>query len=124
MFFFNLFPVFIIFLVIVVALFALMRYVGRQGQHQTDVKSSPVDMLRYQVPEGQDPAIVLAALQKEGFHAIPDVHGAGASHDVLIPCPEGVDRHRAHVRSIIQGTEQINYEGDQRQIPQVRFADE
>ncbi len=103
---------------------AAVRFLHRQAAHQDEVKSAPVDMLRYRVPEGQDPAIVVAALQKEGFEAIPDVQGAGASHDVLVPCGEGVEQHRAHVRSIIQSTEQINFEGDQRQIPQVKFADE
>ena len=118
------FVVVVIIIVLAIIVMAAVRFVHRQAAHQDEVKSAPVDMLRYRVPEGQDPAIVVAALQKEGFQAIPDVQGAGASHDVLIPCSEGVERHRAHVRSIIQGTEQINFEGDQRQIPQVKFADE
>ena len=111
-------------IVVAIIVVAVVRFLHRQAGHQDEVKSAPVDMLRYRVPEGQDPAIVVAALQKEGFQAIPDVQGAGASHDVLIPCHDGIERHRSAVRSIIQGTEQINFEGDQRQIPQVKFADE
>jgi hypothetical protein len=118
------FVVVVIIIVLAIIVMAAVRFVHRQAAHQDDAKSAPEEMLRYHVPEGQDPAIVVAALQKEGFRAIPDVQGAGASHDVLIPCSEDVERHRAHVRSIIQGTEQINFEGDQRQIPQVKFADE
>jgi len=111
-------------IVLAIIVGAVVRFLHRQAAHQDELKSSPVDMLRYRVPEGQDPSIVVAALKKEGFDALPDVQGAGASHDVLIPCTDGVERHRAHVRSIIQSTEQINFEGDQRQIPQVKFADE
>ncbi|HEY6935104.1 MAG TPA: hypothetical protein VI452_17015 [Marmoricola sp.] len=121
------YTVFVIIALLVVVgfiVFAAVRFLHRQARHQDEVKSAPVDTLRYRVPEGQDPAIVLAALQKEGFKAIPDVQGAGPSHDVLIPCPDDTERHRAHVRSIIQSTEQVNFEGDQRQIPQVKFADE
>lgn len=118
------FVVVVIIIVLAVIVMAAVRFLHRQAAHQDEVKAAPVDMLRYRVPEGQDPAIVVAALQKEGFEAMPDVQGAGASHDVLIPLSDGVEQHRAHVRSIIQSTEQINFEGDQRQIPQVKFADE
>ena len=116
----------IIALLIVVGIIVLagVRYLHRQARRQDEVKSTSVETLRYRVPEGQDPSLVVAALQKEGFEAIPDVQGAGASHDVLIPCADGVERHRAHVRSVIQGAEQINFEGDRKQLPRVRFADE
>ncbi|HET8559912.1 MAG TPA: hypothetical protein VFL69_05295 [Marmoricola sp.] len=111
-------------IIVVVTLLSGGRFLGRQGRVQEEAKTSSVDMLRYRVPEGQDPAVVLAALQKEGFEAIPDLQGSGSTQDVLIPCEGGVDRHRAHVRSVIQSTDRINIEGDRTQIPRVRFADE
>lgn len=100
------------------------HFTRRQAEAQKDAKNQDVEMLRYRVPEGQDPAMVLAALQKEGFDAVPDVQGAGPSHDVLVPCVDGVERHRAHVRSVIQSVEEVNSTGDRRQLPRVKFADE
>jgi hypothetical protein len=65
--------------------------------------------LRYHVPEGQDPAAVLAALETEGYAAT--LSPAPATHEVLIPCRSGAERERAHVRSVIAHAS-LNMEGD------------
>jgi hypothetical protein len=106
-----------------IALVSGGRFSSRQGDVQAEAKAG-TDMLRYHVPEGWDPAMVLAALQKEGFEAVPDLNGSGATQDLLIPCRDGVERHRAHVRAVIESAEQANFMGDLDQLPQVRFADE
>lgn len=101
------------------------RISSRQARAQDEVKSGAVDTLRYRVPEGWDPATVLAALQKEGFDAVPDLNnGSGATQDLLIPCPDDVEQHRARVRSVIESAEEADFIGDREQLPRVRFADE
>lgn len=78
------------------------------------------ETLRYRVPEGQDPAAVLAALEVEGYAAT--MSPAPASDVVVIPCQRGADHERAHVRAVIAHAA-LNLEDDPGDHP-VRFADE
>lgn len=80
------------------------------------------DTLRYRVPEGQDPAAVMAALEAAGYHATPAPELN--THDLLVPCPHGADpaQQRAHVRAVIAGAA-LNLEGDSERSPVV-FEDE
>ncbi|MFI2708195.1 hypothetical protein ACH5WX_11690, partial [Nocardioides sp. CER28] len=82
--------------VIVAAVSALRR---RDAAVKAEAFSPTTDTLCYHVPEGQDPAAVIAALETEGYAAT--LSPAPAIHDVLIPCRSGADRERAHVRSVI-----------------------
>jgi hypothetical protein len=90
----------LVILVPVVVVIAAIAALRRRGDAvMAEVEAHPTDTLRYHVPEGQDPAAVLAALEVEGYHATlapsPD------TDDVLIPCRTGADRERAHVRAVI-----------------------
>lgn len=106
---------------------AVMRSARRQGERTEELRraehESDLEMLRYHVPQGHDPAVVLAALHREGFEAIPDTEDAHRN-DILIPCQEGADRHREHVRAVIGDVDRINFEGDRAPVGAVRFADE
>jgi hypothetical protein len=118
--------------VIVLGVFAaLIANARRQAVHHEHTRDADIDLLRYHVPEGHDPAPVIAALQHEGFEVLPDARRTDR-HDLLIPCREGKDRHREHVRAVIEGVDAINLEGDPAGRPGdtapagrgVRFADE
>lgn len=76
-------------------------------------------VLRYQVPEGQDPAVVLGALATHGFDASTE---PGAMHQyVLIEGPAAADREA--VREVLSSTRTSMLDG--RPIDtEVRFADE
>ncbi|HET6168095.1 MAG TPA: hypothetical protein VFE07_14785 [Marmoricola sp.] len=89
----------------VVALIWIVLYVVReQVAHRQRIDealhSDNVPTLEYVVPTGQDPTVILAALERAGFTATSDPHHA--NQRVLIACPEGLDRQRAHVRSVIE----------------------
>lgn len=60
------------------------------------------ESLRYQVPVGQDPAAVIAALRQAGYEVRRD-HEPTRIQDVVITCPDGADSERARVRSVIAG---------------------
>jgi hypothetical protein len=101
-----------IFLLVVVAVIAVIVVVAMGGRgsklardREVDrilVDKGRVETLEYVVPTGQDPAAVVAALQREGYNA---VRKADQGEElVLVPCPAGQDRERAHVRAIISGT--------------------
>jgi hypothetical protein len=79
--------------------------------------------LEYAVPTGQDPVVILAALEREGYTATVD-----ADHDhqiVLIACPAGLDRQRAQVRSIIASADSSSLDDAGGRVDvDVRFLDE
>ena len=76
-------------------------------------------VLRYQVPEGQDPAVVLGALATHGYDASSE---SGATHQyVLIEGSAAADREA--VREVLSSTRTSMLDG--RPIDtEVRFVDE
>jgi len=95
----------IVILVALVALGALAMYVLRQQsiereQVEAELHDSSTPTLEYSVPNGQDPVHILAALERAGFTAGVDSHGA--HQIVMVKCPDGPDRARARVRSLIE----------------------
>lgn len=91
-------------LVSVLALGALVVYVLRQQsiereRVEQELHDSRTPKLEYSVPTGQDPAVILAALERAGFVAGVDSHG---THQVvMVKCPEGPERTRSKVRALI-----------------------
>ena len=98
------------YLIILIALIVLALVVGaiylvrphiRERQRVTETLEDPrTPTLEYAVPTGQDPAVILAALHREGYTATVDPHGA--HQVVLVACPAGLDRERARVRAAIE----------------------
>ena len=89
----------------VVALIWIVMYVVREEvakrqRVDEELHSDAVPTLEYAVPTGQDPTVILAALERAGYTATADPHHA--HQRVLIACPEGLDRQRARVRSVIE----------------------
>ncbi len=87
------------------------------------MRDPATETLDYVVPEGQDPAVVRAALSKEGYESALDPQ----SGDQLlhIDCRSGRDRERAKVRAVIEsvGTTAIDA-GVPIERPLVKFTDE
>jgi preprotein translocase subunit SecF len=113
-------PVVLLMIVFATAVVAVMWFVQRSRARLEEFQHSGVPTLRYAVPEGQDAAVVLVALQKEGFDAVVD--DVGPHHDILIAWPSEEDRDRSRARATIQHA--TNPEGDEIGPQQVRFADE
>jgi|SRR5215217_1229512 len=119
-----------IWMVVLVALLALGALALRQLRassierevidHELHDERTPT--LEYAVPTGQDPVVVLAALERAGYTAVVDPHGA---HQVLIvACRGGVERERAHVRSVIESAGVVRHEQIVPVPVDVRFRDE
>ena len=94
----------IVILVSIGALGTLVVYVLRQQsiereRVEQELHDSRTPTLQYSVPTGQDPAVILAALERAGFVAGVDSHG---THQVvMVKCPEGPERTRSKVRALI-----------------------
>lgn len=117
----------IIFVVIVIliacAVFVVIPLARRQQQISNEVNAPETPTLDYEVPVGQDPAAVVAALHGDGYVATVDPRN---TQIVKIACPTGVDRERARVRAVIQGaagSTAIDF-GEPVERRDVRFLDE
>ncbi|HET6168096.1 MAG TPA: hypothetical protein VFE07_14790 [Marmoricola sp.] len=93
-----------VFLVLFIAVGAGALYVVRdqslvRERVETELHDPRTPTLEYSVATGQDPAPILAALERAGFTAGVDPHGA--HQVVLVKCPAGRERARTTVRSLI-----------------------
>ena len=115
-------------LLIIVVLIVLGWYFFRMAKGPKDprdnVERQGGQHLRYRVPTGQDPAVVVAALTKAGFtaEAVPVPEG----HDVVVSLAEDRERDRSRVRDAIAQADvsAIGGEGTSYELPPVRFLDE
>jgi hypothetical protein len=83
--------------------------------HQPDART-----VSYLVPEGQDPAVLTAALHHEGYASATEEHG-GHTH-VLVECTE--DGDRANIRSVIEHVHTTSFDGVPINVGHIRFDDE
>ena len=108
----------------VITLYVVREQTGflrRHEQRDKELHSDRVPTLEYEVPEGQDPAVVLAALHQAGYDATSD-----ATHPrqtVLIACPGGIEGEREHARAVIESAD-VTTPDDGAPVPAVRFRDE
>lgn len=95
----------------------------RQGRIEEELADPSSPTLDYVVPEGQDPAVVMTALAREGYRTAMDPHSAG--HVLHIGTRAGKDRERAHVRATIAAARATSLgAGGPRDSRPVRFLDE
>lgn len=119
----------VLLIVMLLALVAVLVLVGagfqdriRQQRRVRDEADGTVPTLDYEVPEGQDPAVIMVALRQEGYEAT--VEPSGRHPHVLVPCPSGTERERAHVRAVVQGASVSALDDGVPLEQEVRFADE
>jgi hypothetical protein len=108
----------LVLLLVVVALGAVSR---QAGTRKAAVEDPDIETLRYAVPAGQDPAVLMTALTQAGHQATSEMSPTG--HDLLIACPVG---KRDEIRSVIGNADTTSIEGPGPRIETgpIRFADE
>lgn len=119
-------PLILLLLALVLAAVALKRF-SRANVEQSDrLQYADRPTLRYVVPPGQDPAVVVAELRKRGYDVSPDADPGPSSPTVIIGTHEGEPDREAVRRALgdIDGTNIVPHESAQVQRQQVRFADE
>ncbi|MCW2786945.1 MAG: hypothetical protein JWP74_3462 [Marmoricola sp.] len=116
-------PVALVLIAVVAVALALVRFSQSRGAQQEALEADP-RVLRYVVPEGQDPAVVLAEFQGLPLEVAPAP--GEAVHEILISSPAGrpaVDREQ--VRTLLAGVQRTSLDADApAPLPPVRFADE
>jgi hypothetical protein len=119
-------PVILLVLVLVVGAIAVKQFGRREIQHSDRLQNADRATLRYQVPEGQDPAVVLAGLRRAGYDASADSE-PGPSSPIVIIGEHGGDPDREAVRrtlSELDGTNVVPEESASVKPSRVRFVDE
>lgn len=110
-------PIIIVLAVLVLVIAALVALGRRQRELRREIAAS--DAVRFRVPEGQDPASVLAALRMAGYEAALTT----GDIDTVLSVPVTSPGDREGVRSVIAEAP-LNPEGDQPKHHEVRFLDE
>ena len=102
---------------------AVKRWADERAIRVDQLALSPFETLEYVVPPGQDPALVLAALEGAGYQTAPDP--AAGSRLIHIECRFGRDHERARVREVIESSAVATIDdGTTQGPPPVVFVDE
>lgn len=109
-------------LICLAALLGLRAWAREGDRIAEEIHRPGHQLLVYDVPEGQDPAVLLAALAHAGFTSVPDtVRGIS---QIAVDCPEGRKRDRELVREVIARAASPGFDGTTLTLEQVRFEDE
>lgn len=115
-------PIVILVVLLVLGAVWLRRWGSERQRVTDDLRDPTTPTLDYQVPDGQDPVVLLTALSQEGYECSVD---PANTRLVRVSCPAGLDRHRARVRQVIVHAGSTSLEGGPPLEPEhVRFLDE
>jgi hypothetical protein len=116
-------PIVILLVIILFVVLAIAARAAKQSR-EAAVMAEGGQTLKYVVPEGQDPAAVIAALQNHGYDARRDPDYTHTAM-VVVQCPEGVEHDRPRIRTVLEQAVPLNMDGDRDPaLDPVRFADE
>jgi hypothetical protein len=119
-------PVILLIVVVIAVAIAIKQFRRRETQHGDRLQSADRTTLRYEVPVGQDPAVVLAGLRRAGYDASADSE-PGPSSPIVIIGARGGDPDREAVRDTLtdlDGTNVVPEESERVNRSRVRFVDE
>lgn len=105
-----------------IALYVLRQQTEARAQVDKRLLDEQTPALEYDVPAGQDPAVLLAALERAGYVASTDPRPT--HHVVMVLCPDGIERERGNVRSVIESASVTSHEDGVPLQVEVRFRDE
>lgn len=105
-----------------IVLYVVREQVAQRARVAAELDSPQTPTLEYAVPTGQDPAVIIAALEKAGYTATADPNHA---HQLLrVACPSGLDRQREQVRTVIESASVTAVRDGVPIEADVQFADE
>lgn len=94
----------------------LRRWELEEVKVETRLRAPEAHKVVYVVPEGQDPAVLRAALTGAGFVTVMDE--SGGAERLLVECEP---QDRARVQQIIEHVERTGFEGVELHVSHVRF---
>ncbi len=119
-------PVIALVIVLVVGAIAVKRFGSRELAHSDRLQDPARATLRYEVPAGQDPALVLAGLRAAGYDASADSEPGPSSPIVIIGATGRAPDREAVRRTLtdLDGTTVNPDESETVDRSRVRFTDE
>ena len=108
--------------VALLAIYVVIPWMRGQERERERIADPRQESLVYEVPEGHDPAAIVAALRNDGLEAT-EVLRQGRQR-VVIACPEGRLDLRPRARALIANEADLNLEGDPAMKREVTFVDE
>lgn len=102
--------------------YVLREHAAKRERVNEELHDARTPTLEYVVPNGQDPAVILAALHREGYTATVD---SEAFHQImLVTCPQGLEAQREDVRAAIESADVTATDDGAPLRVDVRFRDE
>ncbi|HEX3296630.1 MAG TPA: hypothetical protein VHR85_07400 [Nocardioides sp.] len=119
-------PVLLVVIVLVIGAIAVKRFTRAEIDHSDRLQADERPTLRYRIPAGQDPALVLAGLRRAGYDASADSEPGPSSPIVIIGATGGAPDREAVRRALadIDGTNVVPEESGTVDRTRVRFEDE
>jgi hypothetical protein len=120
-------PVILLVIVVALGVVAVKRFSRAEVARSDRLQSPERPTLRYQVPSGQDPAAVVAALRAAGYDASPDSEPGPSSPIVIVGGKQGATPDREAVRATLveaSGTHMNPEESAEVERGPVLFEDE
>jgi hypothetical protein len=120
-------PLIVILVVLVLAAILARRFTHREVERSDELRSADRPSLRYLVPPGQDPAVVVLALEQAGYVTSPDSESGASTPIVAVGPRAGETLDREAVRATLMqtsGTNIVPEESAQVERRRVLFQDE
>jgi hypothetical protein len=119
-------PVILLIVAIIAVAIAVKQFGRREVQHSDRLQYADRPTLRYAVPSGQDPAVVLTGLRRAGYDASADSEPGPSSPIVIIGATSGAPDREEVRRTLtgLDGTNVVPEESGQVNRSRVRFVDE
>jgi hypothetical protein len=119
-------PVLLVLVVLLLSLVAVKRFARDEIEHSDRLQADERPTLRYEVPPGQDPAVVLAGLRQAGYDASADSEPGPSSPIVIIGATGGAPDREAVRRTLsdLDGTNVVPEERGHVKRSLVTFLDE
>jgi hypothetical protein len=120
-------PAVLVLLVLVGVAMVAKRFARTEIERSDQLQRVDRPTLRYQVPPGQDPAVVMHALRRAGYEASPDSEPGPSSPVVIVGARNGGPVDREAVRATLMsasGTNIVPEESEQVDRRRVLFEDE
>lgn len=108
--------------VLLLAIYVVVPWMRGQERERERIADPRQESLVYEVPEGHDPATIVAALRHDGLEAT-EVLRQGRQR-VVIACPEGREGLRPRARALIANETDLTFDGDPAMKAEVTFVDE
>jgi hypothetical protein len=101
-------PVILILIVVVIGVVAVRAFSRREVEHSDQLQAAHRHSVRYQVPPGQDPVVVMHHLESEGYDVSPDSEPGPSSPILIIGRQDASALDREDLRSTLASLDETN----------------